>query len=287
MKEFLNKNTLFNTAAMLVAGGDKLALVLEGDDDHLLLKEFRSVDLFLIPATGGKSQVLAAAEYAKHVEMKHGSRIRFLVDRDYDNFHGHLSSRHDNILTSDCHDIFMDILNAEPKVIRRVIEVNVSSVSRRNHGAPSLPKPEDIAKEALTLASRLSAVRVVDARRSLRLHFVRFSFGGLEGIDVSTGDVARLVLDGSNYGGGDEYVICKEADKIHLELMGRALEIVGDHDFFGALARVLREYKVQVRAENLHKGVILNVSCSALVKNEWYRIIQQWAADHGLRGFIC
>ena len=284
MKEYLNENTLFNTLAMFLDAGEGLVLVLEGPDDHLLLREFCSSELQLIPATGGRAQVLAAAKLA--IDRGVG-RARFLVDQDYDHFSGSAEANLSNVFVSDHHDCFLDLMHVDPTLLRRVIDVHCDSHRRRDDQAIAVPTPEVVETESFYLASMLAAVRIVDAKRRLFLDFKRFAFGGLSSSDFDVAKIAEIVLIRSQYSGIDRDEVIVEAISTHSEISLLTYSPVGDHDLFSALSRVLRKYGVHVSDSILQRSYILKVSCLALAGTGWYQKVQRWCESYGKRGFSC
>lgn len=284
MKEYLNENTLFNTVAMFLDENETLLLVLEGPDDHLLLKEFCTPQLQLMAATGGRPQVLSAAKLASERGV---ARARFLVDQDYDRFSGSTAAQLNNVFASDHHDCFLDLMHTNPSLLRRVIDVYCDSTRRRDDLNITIPEPEAIEKEAFGLASMLAASRIVDARRELYLDFKRFHFGGLPAKDFDVAKIAEIVLTRSQYENGDRSEVIADAVSTHSEVVQMPHSPVGDHDLFSALARVMTQYEVHVSDKILQRSYILKVTCLALSGTGWYQRIQQWCESHGRTGFTC
>lgn len=284
MKEYLNENTLYNTLAMYLAETNSLILVVEGPDDHLMLKEHASSDLVLMAGTGGRGQALRAAELSVKRGLKN---VRFLVDRDYDDFRDVETIELENVFVSDGHDCFIDVLANDPGLLNRVIDVETASARRRPGASSTIPSPSEIQSEAIALASHLVAVRVLDARRSLGLNFRKFSFGELKIRNTNVQIVTKMVLVRSGYDESNSTQIISEAADVHLEVCGLPVLPVGDHDLFSALARVLKHFKVSVSSDALQRGVILAVSCTALSHTGWFRQVQDWCAHNGRVGFDC
>ena len=282
MKEYLNENTLTNTVAMFLAESDELVLVVEGPHDHLLLKEFCTEELQLMHATGGRPQVLFAAKIAYERGL---SRARFLVDQDYDLYSGSTEAQLNNVLVSDHHDCFLDLIHADPSLLQRVIDVHCDSTRRRENLEASIPAPEAIQNEAFALASTVAATRVVDAKRSLYLDFKRFKFGSLSVADFDVVKIAEMILTRSQYEGVDRQEIVLDVASVYADIGQMKHKPVGDHDLFAAVARVMKRYGVHVSDENLRRGYILKVTGLALSATGWYQKIQTWCESFGKTGF--
>ena len=172
MKEFLNEDTLFNTIAMCLADCDSLILVVEGPDDLLLVRPHCTHEVMVIPSTGGRQQALQSARLA----ARRGLRgVRFLIDRDYEDFRDPSEQIPGNVVISTSHDCFIDLLASNPGLLQRIIEVETDS-ARRRPNVTGIPGSQELRDAAILLASYLAAVRIVDAKRNLGLNFQKFSF---------------------------------------------------------------------------------------------------------------
>lgn len=284
MREYLNENTLFNTVAMFLEESQGLLLVVEGPDDHLLLRGSCTPQLQLLTATGGRHQVLSTAQLALDRGIR---RARFLVDQDYDRYNGSAETHLDNVLVSDHHDCFIDLMCADRSLLHRVIEVHCDPVRRRPDETVDTPDPAHIEGEAFRLASKLAAIRIVDARRRLLLDFKRFKFGGLPVDDFEVSRIAEIVLTRSQYVHDDRADVIADAVSTHAEIAGMQHSPVGDHDLFAALARVMQQYDVHERDASLQRSFILAVGCNSLMQTSWCKEIQQWCKSYGESGFTC
>nr|WDS96157.1 hypothetical protein mcr_00197 [Micrococcus sp.] len=284
MREFLNENTLFATVAMYIKESNSLLLVVEGDDDHLALGEHCSPDLRLMAGTGGREQVLRTAAIARKRKLK---GVRFLVDRDYDSFTEPTTTELDNVWVSTRHDIFMDLIENDPTILHRVIEVHTARARRRQAEPRSpLPEPKVIEGEALSLAALLAAVRIVNAQSNLNLDFTRFSFFNLKRSEYDVGLIADAIMIRSGYTGESADVV-RAAIRVHAEIANRNSLPVGDHDLFAALSRVLKQFDVSVSDDILQKAFIVGISCRALTAAVWFTQVQEWCAINNRTGFDC
>lgn len=288
VKEYLNENTLFTTVKMYIEESSQLLLVVEGDDDHLVLKEHCTNDLRLIAGIGGREQVLRSAALASSQNLR---GVRFLVDRDYENFKASKCSYPENVCLSTGHDMFMDLLANDPKLLRRVIDVHTAGARRRpvkkENSLPPIPEPLTIAEEALTLAAHLAAVRIVDARRNLNLDFKRFSFGSLKVSEFDTYVIANEIMVRCEQNVDLAVEVVSECVLVHHEIRGQHAFVVGDHDFFSALARVLKCFQISISDEFLQKAFIMGVSCTSVAAGGWFDEIQSWCALNSRTGFDC
>ena len=169
MKEFLNENTLFSTILML-SEPNSLLLIVEGEYDQLLLKKHCTENLEISSGTGGKEQVLRAASRARKYNLKN---VHFLVDRDYDDFSPKYSySSYDyNVHCSKSHDIFMDLIINDWKNFQYLLEVEAQGCKNLK-----IPNLIDIKEEAISLASCLAVVRILNVKSDLGLNFNVFRF---------------------------------------------------------------------------------------------------------------
>lgn len=284
MQEHLNANTLFATVAMYLGENKDLVLVVEGDDDHLTLKDHCGPDLRLIPGTGGKTQVLRTAELAIERGL---DRARFLVDKDYDSFAEEPEGKLENVFYSKHHDCFMDLVVYDNSLVAKLIDVHTASARRRPGASHPIPNVENFYQEATDLASHLAAVRIVDRRMRLELDFKKFSFGGLKVRDFGARAVAEIMLSRSHNIKNELSEILDAVEATRQEIAQLEHPPFGDHDFFSALARVLRRHKIAVSDQELHRGFVLVVRCASIAETPWFREIQDWCASSDKSGFDC
>lgn len=283
MQEFLNENTLFATLAMFSPDSQHMVLVVEGDDDHLTLKSHCSEDLILIPGIGGKPQVLKAAALAQQEGLR---RVRFLVDSDYDMFLDDLQRELDNVLYSETHDCFTDIIYGNELILPRLVEVHAASARRRPE-SESVPTCEMLCDEAITLATKLAAVRIVDARESLCLNFKGFSFYELNVSDPDLQTIAQKILTRSTLKLDEPQEFFDEVERTYAEIANHEKKPFGDHDLLAAVARTLKRHQITVSDRELRRGLILSVSCDAILRTRWFHEIQDWCAASLQTGFSC
>lgn len=270
---------------MYIKESRSLLLVVEGPDDHDALKDHCSADLHLMAGTGGRAQVLRTAELANSRDLK---GVRFLVDHDYDRFSGN-SDIGDlaNVFVSEHHDLFMDLIMAEPDALQRVIYSHTRAARRRpiRPGKKPIPGEETIKENAWSVAAQLAAVRIVNARNNLGLDFKRFSFGGLKVREFDVESIARIVCIRSAAACDHDFVV-KEAQSAEEEIRGLS-SAVGDHDLFDAISRVLKRYDVNVSAETLLSSFLIAFSCVAVATLSWFTDVQAWCAQNSRAGMTC
>jgi hypothetical protein len=286
LREALNANTLFATIAMYIKESRSLLLVVEGPDDYDALKDHRSTDLNLLAGTGGRSQVLRAAELASSRNLK---GVRFLVDRDYDAFvEAGDGSYPENVYVSSNHDLFTDLIAATPDALHRVIYSHTRSARRRPAltTKKALPSEAEIAREAQSLALQLAAVRIVNARNDLGLDFTRFAFGGLKVREFDVKPIAQIVCVRSSAPGDTHDAVANEAIGVRDEIRD-GFSAVGDHDLFQAISRVLKRYDVHVSSGTLFSSFLVSFSCAAIAALSWFSDMQAWCAQNSRAGMTC
>lgn len=271
---------------LLVSDAHSLCLVVEGPDDELLIKDHCSDDLVVIAATGGREQVLRTAA----ISTSRGfGRVKFLVDKDFDDFFGAAERPINNVVESDTHDCFMDVVYHEPRILYRVVEVEAAPVSRkmRASNAPAVPEAGTMLREAAEVSLMLSSLRIISGRRELGLDFKKFPFGRVPFYGVS--QIAEVLFQRSRYSGRDRVEIVEEAERLYRELRSEPMSIIGDHDYFAALAAVMRKYGASIKDSQLQRSFLAATlfACPGLNKTGWFGEVQSWAANYGLRGFTC
>ena len=279
MLEFLNENTTF-AEILLLRKVDSLVLVVEGPDDRLALKRHVSKELILVAGVGGKPNVLKTAQIAYQEGL---SDVRFLLDRDYDEYAADNTVSIGNVIYSTKHDMFTDIAARNPSLLLDIIDVKMDSVRRK--GGSSIPTNDDILSSALNLAD-LAAVRIVDARRKLCLSFRKFRFGGLDTREFDVRTIAQKVFERSEFSLNldSEVVsaIMNDVESMRIEIEDYEYPPIGDHDLFEALARILKLYKVYESDSQLREAFILTITCKSLMATEWFRKLNDWGKSFGI-----
>lgn len=285
MQEYLNENTLYATVAMYLEESSGLALVVEGAHDRLALKHHCSPELLLIEGIGGKMQVLDTARLAIQRSLQ---RAKFLVDRDFDAFGLQNQQLPSNVLISDTHDLFTDVLLGDKDILPRVVEVHANSSERRpNAIALNSSQVDTLIKYAGQLACDLASVRIVDKRRGLSLDFKRFSFGGLDENQLNAEAIGKEVLKRSQYHNANADQVVQDIIETREEIESLPIPCFGDHDFLGALAKSLKLHGTAISSENLRKGLILAMTCKSISGTDWFQEVQDWSALNGKSGFKC
>lgn len=277
MQEHLNENTLFNTVAMLLKDVYDRVLVVEGPDDHLLLKRHVPASLTIQEATSGRPQVLGAARIAKRLEA---DGAIFLIDRDYDDFIDSQESRLDNVLVSDFHDCFVDLMFADDTLLSHVIDVLTKSERRGDNRRP-IPHSSILEEQSISIATAIAANRIVSLRRELSLDFKKLGIGNLKLEDCNPVSIAKILIQRSDYFGGDEEDIFQAVQSAHDEISVLHKPPVGDHDLFAAVSRVLRFYGVSVGVKQVQDSYLLAADGSSLQKTSWFPRLVEWSGfDH-------
>lgn len=286
MREWLNESTLFNTVAMYASESRALVLVVEGDDDYFVLSRHRSADLHMLAGVGGRENVLRAAHLAQARGL--GEQVRFLVDRDLDAFVPGRVLEWPNVFVSDAHDLFMDLLIAQSSLVHLVIDSHSRGQRRgaKQKKRPPAPEASLILRDAINLAVLLSAVRITNERNGLGLNFDRFPFGNLQKSDFRVEALADIVTARSSYAGDRGAVLADSLAALE-EVKHRPCEVVGDHDFFRALARTLKTHDISVSHETLLTSFIAGVSCAVVSATRCVARIESWCSKHGRVALDC
>lgn len=280
MRSALGAVTFFNTVALARQAVRSLILVVEGEDDHFMLKNHvNPADVLLIAGVGGKPTVLEAAARAQRSGMR---GIRFVVDVDYDKFTSPTMSYPANVLASKHHDGVMDVLLGAPHLIRRVVESHARTEVRRGAAID----PTDIHDQALALAAAVAPLRIANERHGYGISLATFPFGNVPLSSPTSDDLADAVFKRAQ-GRVTKKALSAQitAEKAHLGSDPALL--AGDHDFFRALARALQARGVSARAEDLWASVLAGVLCAHLAATDWYRALVEWGDAHSRTTFGC
>jgi hypothetical protein len=280
MREALNVNTVFNSIAMVRGEITKLLLVVEGEDDYFVLKKHESSDLRVLPGSGGRVNVIEAAALVERYAMK---GIKFLADFDYDRFVHPSRSYPADLLLSNHHDVFMDMIIDGPSLVEHVIEIH----TRSNERSTKTPiSAADVRAEAMELAARIAPLRIVNERHDLRLNLEKFPFGSLRTIEPDAGEFARLAISRSNTNLTEAELVTQiQGETSHL--IAEQNILVGDHDFFRAIARVLKKHGVSASDKSLFDTFLGTITCLQILQTEWYRQIAEWGDLNRRTTFTC
>ncbi|ALU73202.1 hypothetical protein H351_06905 [Rhodococcus erythropolis R138] len=283
MRESLNHHTLFNTITLVRPEIESLILVTEGEDDHFVIKNHSNEKLYIIQGNG-KGKSLGAATLAEEESI---SGVTFLVDSDYDQFLFPGKIYPSNVLVSNTHDIFMDIALKSTRLLDSLIQTKVRSTVRRT-GNPIATHA--VMNQSLSLAAAVAPLRIVNERYELDLKLSDFPFGEIPPISPSIERIASIALARSNTSTPESEL--SRMIREEKSTIGVGVEyLVGDHDFFRALARVLvKVYDVKtVTAASLFDSFItaLNRDCAAIMETDWYSNIANLSKLHGHAAFSC
>lgn len=279
MRGAITPNTILGTVMMARQGSQALILVVEGDDDHFMVKNHINDNDVILISGNGRPQVLEAAAKAERQGMR---GVRFLIDADYDRFTQPTLRYPSNVISSVSHDAMIDVVLANEPVLDRVIASYGRSVSRRG----GTLDPVAIRSGAITLAASVAPLRIVNERLGHNLTLKEFPFGSLPSTSPTHGDLAALAVGRSGTG--------LTATQLEADLAGERAHagadvtvLVGDHDLFRALARVLSDHGVSIRSDFLWSAFISAISCRELYVVAWYQELADWGRINSRSTFNC
>ena len=280
MRSALNANTVYATVVLARQASHHLIVVVEGEDDHFIVKDHvNSRDIMLISGSGGKRNVLDAAAIADAQGVR---GVKFLVDADYDRFTDPALRYPPNVISSKYHDAIVDIVMSGTVLLDRVIDSH-SRAGRRNGAAF---RTEIARQRALGLASTLAPLRIVNERKRYGLRLQAFPFSNLPTLPPSESDLASIAVGRSACTvtqAALEVDLAKEISHVgvHIEFL------VGDHDLFKALSRVLKDVGVIAGADALWSSFLAGILCAHLGATDWYAELSTWAEANGRSMFAC
>ncbi|MFK4789255.1 hypothetical protein [Microbacterium sp. ZW T5_56] len=257
-----------------------LILVVEGEDDHFIFDEhINKSDVLLIAGVGGKQNVLGAAERA---EKHNVLGVRFLIDSDYDRWARPALKYPTNVVSSKGHDAIMDMVVSADALVDRVVGVHARAARRRG----IVIDPPAIRRDAFRLAGALAPIRIVNDMNEYQLKLRDFPFGRVTEVGGDLSELARIAVDRSSTVLLAEHVTAN-ATTVQQELDLSEAHYVGDHDLFGALARVLQSHGVTVKAATLWNTFLAGLLCAHLGVTDWYQDLVNWGERNSRRVFAC
>lgn len=278
MREALNQNTLFSTLLLARQNTPRLILVIEGEDDYFVLKKHHNDNDALLLEGKGRGITLETARLALEYGL---TGVRFLVDADFDRITQPDLSYSPNVITSTCHDVVMDLVTAGIENLDRVISAHARKEERKGVSID----PAKIRAEAIGLAGTLVPIRTVNETQSMNLTVSGFPFGALKAIPPSMDDVCTLVVQRS-YTELSVTLVVAEVENCPDHGFD-PYHVVGDHDFFNALNRVLSEYGIRVGSEILFASFLATVACTQIMLTDWYEAISRWGLENNRVIFNC
>lgn len=280
MKGALNGNTVFATIAMARQASNALLLVVEGDDDHFILKDhLNHLDVVLIAGNGGRDNVLRAASLADAWQV---GGVRFLVDSDFDRFISPPVSYPRNVLLSTTHDVVTDVIFQSQIHVEKIIDSH--SRSARRNGAQF--SSAEAWNESCELAAALAPFRILNERQGYGLKFKDFPFGRLSALPASSLELSDITVGRSN----TSLTATDLSKEVDSETSHKGVEIrflFGDHDFFGSLGRILKSKGVHVSPDSLTAAFFAGILCTHLASTDWYDSLASWGEENGRKVFVC
>ncbi|MBP3978492.1 hypothetical protein [Microbacterium sp. BLY] len=271
---------MYATVLLARQATQQLILVIEGADDDFVLKQhLNEQDVLTIPSNGGKGGALQAAKLASEQSLR---GVRFLVDADYDRYLPSRPEYPDNVTSSHGHDTFADMLFAGANLLERVIESH--SRSGRRNGATF--DTADVRAQAVALAAAIAPLRLANELHSYGLNLRGFPFGKIASLPADEEALAKIAIDRSGTPLSPSTLVAAMSEAGSRLGEERTL-VVGDHDLFGALSRVLREHGISAGADAMAASFLAGLLCAHLGSTDWYRELNDWGAANSRVTFAC
>lgn len=285
MREYENENTLHNAIALAVSGDrNSLVVVMEGDDDSFLLKRWVGDSIRVMSGSGGKGQVIRVAQ---QFERRGQDRVKFVVDRDYDDFASCAVEYPSNVLSSCHHDCFVDVLAAHERLLPMVVDYHLDSVRRSGGSKGELVtglSVEAVVTRCFDLASMLAACRIVDYRYSLGLNFKGFKYNSID--DLNTSYIMQRLIESNPSFELEPASFCAEAEAVLCDVRMRSFPPVGDHDLFAALNFVVSKYSSAPSEKTLRVAVLSSLSVAILRRISWCKALEAWSLSYEVAFFV-
>lgn len=280
MRGALTGDTLFATVLLTRQATKELILVVEGDDDHYVFEaHINDRDVRLVMGTGGKPNVLRAAEIADAQDLK---GVRFFVDADFDRAAETPVAYPANVTVSTNHDTLMDVVLGGDLLLDRVIDTHCRAARRAGNEFTT----EEVRREAMELAGTMVPLRVANEDGGLGLRLRDFPLGNVTALPAQVAELAQIAIARSNTSLTIDEVV-QRVGVTNAVLTNAREPLVGDHDFFRALSRVLRSKGVTAGAESLLTAFLAGMLCAHLGVTDWYVELTAWGAAHNRTTFAC
>lgn len=166
MIDHLDGTDLHNEIRLLLNGGAKKILVVEGEDDYdLLLEAFATAGVEIVPGYGKPKTLDAAIEAAEEGTEP----VRFLLDADFDRLLSIDTSYPENVVATEHYDLAMDVIARFP-VVPRIVRLASGGA-----GVASLSVEEQV-DLAFGIAEEFGRIRFASFSQSWGLSFDGFPF---------------------------------------------------------------------------------------------------------------
>lgn len=284
MFELQTWGSLYSTSMMLDGMLRGQALMVEGPDDVLVIEGHKREVLRVLVGGGGKQEVIRAARAAESTGVRD---VAFLVDRDFDDYLPSGERPPSTLLSSDTHDLFTDLIEADPSPLVHVIRVQASSWSRHPGKKAQVVDAESAIRIAKWLAVQLAAIRIAVARLSIGASFKGVSFQGAPIEASALGHLVDRVAERNASMSLNVEALESAAEGVLEEFADAGSEAYGDHDFFSALNYAIGMQGPKVSASSLQKAFISAVRCEAMASTGWHKQIELRCQQLGSAGFDC
>lgn len=279
MREALGPTALANLIRMIRSESPNPILVVEGEDDKFVVEPHLDSHVRVLPGNIGKrSIVLVANELSLE-------RLFFLLDKDLDEVipaDGTELPQH--VVRSNSHDILMDLVSADSSYLERAVRALTRKASPQRE---QLPSAQTLIDTSFDLAWCLVPVRIANQRYRFGIKLRDFPYGALSSVSPTWEEVAQTAA----FKRSREVSVPDLLEAIELERsaaleLGR--ELVGDHDFFGAVSRVLKEFGAdKITREHVETAFLATIDCALVAKAKWAAELDLLMQNQGLRAFDC
>lgn len=286
MIDLHNQASFCNTIVMLLEAGQKV-IVTEGDVDFDILKPHVHDDAKLVMGVGGRECVLKTAE---DVHDRGYIDALFLVDRDFDSVLKSPREFNESVFPSRCHDFIMDLLEGSPKLLGSILDQILTRERRKPKNRVRTELTSKMLVETATnYAFKMSAVRIHSLDNARHWKFskpILNTFGCAIG---SIHQIVERVLQKNEQVNNSTIVgaIVGDVENIQDSLKGNKFALVGDHDFFDALAAVCRCEGICVSSGDLSDRVVGAIRCDVMLNVFWFSKIEKWCHSRGCKGMDC
>lgn len=279
MKEALGPTALANLIRMIRSESPNPILVVEGEDDKFVVEPHLDSQVRVLPGNIGKSSIILAA---KELSVE---RLFFLLDRDLDDvILAEGTEFPKNVIRSNSHDLLMDLVSADSTYLERAVRALTRKANQQSEEQSSA---QTLIDKSFDLAWCLVPVRIANQRRRFGIRLRDFPYGALSSVSPTWEEVARTAA-------------FKRSREVSLPILLEAIEsertaalklgrqLVGDHDFFGAVSRVLRESGAdKITREHVETAFLSTVDCTLVAKAKWSAELGSLMQEQGIQAFDC
>ena len=275
----ITAETEYSTLLLLSQTGP--VIMVEGADDRLIFEHITAPKVKIVASSGGKSRVLNVARMAEDQGL---DRAHFLIDSDYDSYKQKIVDYPSNVISSEHHDCFIDLIADDLFPLQTTIHSKLLRAKKRpNHSFATNDYSTDIQvlAEAIRIASALAAVRIVSTHFSLKLNLQTYNIFELSPKTITAHHAYKHLCPNNTLPPQTERQHFQVIEDTLNDFKSSTFPRIGDHDLLKAIIRLLNINLIQANEEELRCATLSQISPAKFRKVRWFQDLLKWCEGLG------